>query len=189
MFAGYSGANLGNSIVNGGGKLSTVDAVSGTMQPGKFTKKHPDLVEEFWSAVERKLDEVFGSLPWYRRLKDIARRINEEEGAERCIRGLPLSAAWLSIDPSDPKPHCDTDTVGAVFSFTTSTEAGAPLLMLNKNGNMKSIRLERGKIMAGTWAQYAHNVGSLRGEGDTSGRMTWILYLDKRAISRKYKFG
>ena len=181
--------NLGLSVVDEGYYAGDNKGV-GSIHWTPCVKKKPKLRSDLIAVLSEILDSAYGSQPWYKRLKAICERIRymhiPNEDCPRVVPDLPVSGLWLSQCPNQENAHCDDNTVGATFLFTTSVTTGADLQMLTESGRIMKQKVTRGSIMAGRWSQFTHTNEAVKRPISLGGRNVWTLYLDYRVFYYPY---
>jgi hypothetical protein len=103
-------------------------------------------------------------------------------------RRFPASAIWWTHSPEALHVHCDTNSLGAAFVFAAVTVNGCDLVVdrpVDCGYQLTKFHLTAGKIVGGSWAQYAHcNLPVL---DFTIPRRSWVVYLDYRTICASYR--
>jgi hypothetical protein len=183
---GNAGFSVGLTAVNGGVYGNRKKGVKGSIHLNPHLKQQPELQKAVLSVVEDILRSTYGKRPWF---VELVRRLNGGDIPESSfLLGLPVSHIWLTNSPKLCNVHCDTTSLGAAFVFTAETVAGAELVIDKPVGNgyqATTYHLTAGRVIGGSWAQYAHcNLPLL---DNVTPRRSWVVYLDYRAISADWR--
>jgi hypothetical protein len=183
-FAGNKGHSVGLTAVSGG--THARGGKSGSIHLNPHLKRYSDLQEEVVTLVRRIILDSYGHLPWFveltRRLEDIP-----DHAFLPGARQLPASHIWLTNKPKMCHVHCDSNALGATFIFASTTVDGGELVIdrpVQGGFQVHTHHLTAGKILGGSWGQYAHC--NLPLQDFSRPRRSWVVYLDYRSISRCY---
>lgn len=167
-----------------------------SIQPGHLTiqrsaeyyKKYPELAKKIHDVLQQILDEFFGNLLWYKRMKAYCKRLNEQMGQERVVDDCVFSGAWLTLVTKEASIHRDHNVVGAAFLLSTYEPEGLEACLTVKSDKAKhpeNIPMIPGTVLGGGWAQQEHCNSNVSAK-TVSNRTSWVLYLDKRVFGANY---
>jgi hypothetical protein len=185
-YAGNQGKSLGLTAVSGGPHARK--GMSGSIHINRHLKSHAVLQKDVNDLVVDIILESYGQKTWFVELVRRLQNIPDQAFLPTSTRRIPVSHIWWTHSPKVCHVHCDKNSLGVTFVFAASTVAGGELVVDKPVGNgfqLRPYHLSAGTIIGGSWGQYAHCNLPVR---DTiTPRRSWVVYLDYRAISRKYK--
>lgn len=177
------GQSVGMTVSPGGRrprnpKESNADHYSGTIQLKKFDNGLMHLLQqEVVATVTACIEEAFGSIHWYKAVKEAFEKVPGNRRLPNCP--LPVSNIWWNWNVNESKVHIDSNAISPCFVFTPFTYDGAELLC--GADNIK-IPLEAGQIVGGSWQRYPHCNDKLwSGE-----RYSFVAYFDYRMLQHTY---
>ena len=132
--------------------------------------------------MDTALHEAFGRTKWYQAAVAKLSAVPDERMIPSSAK-LPVSHVWWTSEPDELHWHIDTNTVGAAFVFTPETYNGGDLLVMTEHGIVRH-KFKAGEIVGGRWQLLPH-CNSKVAEGVD--RRSFVLYLDKRVLSSRYK--
>lgn len=185
--AGNHGFSLGLTVAPGG--IHSRGGWSGSIHLNPHLKSHSALQEEVIELVTDIILESYGEELWF---TELMRRLSGIPDAAFLpgTKRIPVSHIWWTHSPQAYHVHCDTNSLGASFVFAAVTVAGCELVIdrpFDDSGGYQLMKyhLKEGKIIGGSWAQYAHcNLPVL---DPTIPRRSWVVYLDFRTICASYQ--
>jgi hypothetical protein len=184
-FAGNQGHSIGLTTVSGGGHATC--GKSGSIHLNKHLKQHEELQDQVLEVVGDILLHCYGKTPWFLGLVEKLKSIPDEAFLPG-RRKLPVSHIWLTSSPKVAQVHCDSNSFGAVFIFTAKTVDGGELIVdqpVDGGFQVKTYHLTAGKVVGGSWGQYAHC--NLPVHDRTVPRRSFVVYLDYRNVSKLYR--
>lgn len=184
-FGANKGVNVGLTVRVGFPCGDKEAGMSGSVQWSDIVKGRPLLRNKIINTFKGLIEERFGKLTWYERLKKITKKLNEDSNETRTIPDLPITGIWFTCNPKKEHSHCYRNACGSTFLLTTSDVEGGELLGMYPNGNLFKHHVKPGEIVAGKWATNAHCNNGLSKEKKEK-RTSWTVYLDRRVFSKKY---
>jgi hypothetical protein len=181
---GNVGHSIGYTVVSGG--IHAGRGIEGSVHLNKHLEKYPELQKEVFAVVSDILLSTYGKRTWF---VELVRRLTGGDIPEKCfLPGLPVSHILLTDSPKPCDVQCDRNSLGATFVFTAETVAGGDLIVDRPVGSgyqLNTYHLTAGRVVGGSWGQYAHcNLPVL---DHAIPQRSWIVYLDYRTISARYK--
>lgn len=184
-YGANKGVNLGKSVVTGG--THARNGYSGSIHRAKAAKSIPrDLHKQICDLISTILLDAYGDTAWFRRMERLCSRLNSESKEERCVQGSVFSAIWLNMIPKEEAIHCDENIVGPIFTF--STYPGKSLVTMSENERLCTTIQRPGVILGGLWGSYPHCNLGITESSARAGKISWVLYLDKRVFGKNYKY-
>lgn len=176
------GKSFGMTVVPSGGRprnpAERTDHYSGTVQFKKYTTPTLQVLQmEVIETLTACIEEAFGHMKWYKATKEAFKNIPENRRLPHS--SMPASAIWWNWNVAKSVSHIDANVMMPCFVLTPYTYHGAELLSAVTNSK---IPMEGGKIVAGSWARFAHcNDELVSGE-----RYSFVVYFDYRLLDKNY---
>jgi Fe-S-cluster containining protein len=145
---------------------------------------------ELQQAISDAITDTFGKECWYIKYKKMVALYSDtydENIKHALVKDIPCTTIWWNTKTRlENKQHIDDNAHGVAFLFCAETYEGGEINMVNpENGEVKTIHMTEGKILAGRWSRSIHWNNPVANDKE---RFSFVVYFDNRILKDSYTY-